>query len=108
MFGRTRKPTADEWGLDQLKKAGDDLSKPHRIEFVLSFATQSVAEQAAPKLQAAGFSVEVKPDESNWRCLATKTMVPELGELEKIHGDMDEIAASLGGWYVGWGTGAEN
>jgi hypothetical protein len=108
LFGCTKKPTLDEWGLDQLKKAGNDLSKQHKIEFVLSFSTQSVAEQAAPRLRSAGFGVEVKQDGSDWRCLATKTMIPDLAALEQIHRDMDQIAASLGGRYEGWGTGAED
>ena len=71
LFGCSKKPTLDEWGLDQLKQAGDDLSKPHKLEFVLSFSTQSVAEQASPKLRSAGFGVEVKQDGSDWRCLTT-------------------------------------
>jgi hypothetical protein len=108
LFGCNRKPTLDEWGLDQLKKAGDDLSKPHKIEFVLSFPSQSIADQAAPRLKTAGYDIEVKQDGRDWRCLATKTMIPELVALEKIHRDMDEVAASLGGRYDGWGTGAEN
>lgn len=98
----------DEWGLDQLKKAGDDLSKPHKIEFILSFPTRSIADQAAPRLKSAGFSVEVKQDGSDWRCVGTKTMVPDLAELERIHRDMDQVVAPLGGRYEGWGTGAEN
>jgi len=108
LFGCGKKPTADEWGLDQLKQAGDDLSKPHKLEFILSFPAKAAAEQAVPKLKSAGFDAEVKPDEDHWRCVATKTMVPSLAELQRIHGDMDQIAGSLGGWYQGWGTGAEN
>ena len=108
LFGCGRKRTLDQWSLDQLKKAGDDLSKPHQIEFVLSFSSQSVADQAAPRLKTAGFDVQVKQDGGDWRCLATKTMIPDLAALEKIHEEMDQMAVSFGGRYEGWGTGAEN
>jgi hypothetical protein len=42
IFSRWRKkeePDLDQQVLDQLKKAGSDLSKPHNIEFFLYFPT---------------------------------------------------------------------
>ena len=100
-FGCGKKPDLDELVLIQLKKAGLDLSKPHHIDFYLYFQTQPVAEQAAPKITATGFNVEVR---TNWLCYATKTMVPDLAALQKIRLDFNSLAASLGGKYDGWGT----
>ncbi len=109
LFGCSKKPDLDGAVLIQLKKAGSDLSKPHAIEFFLYFPTQTVAEQAAPRVKAAGFDVQVKPAAkgSDWLCYATKAMVPDLPALQKIRVDFNSLAASLGGQYDGWGTEVE-
>jgi hypothetical protein len=109
LFGCSKKPDPDDLVLTQLKKAGSDLSKPHHIEFFLYFPTQSVAEQAGTQIKTAGFDVTVKAaaQGSDWLCLATKTMVPDLSPLQKIRREFNTLSASLGGDYDGWGTGVE-
>lgn len=111
LFGCTKQPpSADEWALAQLRQAGDDLSKPHKLEFQLRFPTQSAAEQAETRIKTADFDVEAKLDDQKggWICVATKTMIPELAALMKIHNDFDGIATQFGGIYDGWGMAAEN
>jgi hypothetical protein len=109
LFGCSKKPDLDESVLIQLKKAGSNLSKPHHIEFFLYFPTQEIAEQAAPKIRASGFTVEVKQaaQGTDWLCFATKTMVPDLSALQKIRQDFDALTASLNGMYDEWGTPVE-
>jgi Regulator of ribonuclease activity B len=106
----TEQPTLDEWALDQLKQAGEDLSRPHSLEFQLIFPTQPAAEQAASQIKADGFDVTVKPggQDGEWLCAASKMMVPEIAVITKIHQDFDGIAASFGGRYDGWSMAAEN
>jgi hypothetical protein len=110
LFGCSKKPDLDNLVLIQLKKAGSDLSKPHSIEFFLYFPIQPVAEQAALKTKAAGFNVELEPGAggSDWLCFATRTMVPDLPALQKIRADFNDLAASLGGKYDGWGIEVVN
>ena len=109
LFGCSKKPDLDESVLIQLKKAGSDLSKTHKIEFFLYFPTQAKAEQAAQQIKASSFNVEVKQaaQGNDWLCYTTKAMVPDLVALQKIRKDFDSIAASLGGQSDGWGTGVE-
>jgi hypothetical protein len=106
LFGCSKKPDLDEAVLIQLKKAGSDLSKQHRIEFFLYFPTQPVAEQAATQIRTESFNVKVKPaaQGSDWLCFTTKTKSPDLAALQKIRHDFNTLAASLGGIYDGWGT----
>ena|SRR6266850_2239293 len=108
-FNCSKKSDLDELVLNQLKKTGSDLSKPHKIEFFLYFPTRPVAEQAASQIRAAGFDVEVRPAAkgNEWLCLSTKTMVPDLAALQKIRRDFDSLTVSLSGQYDGWGTGIE-
>lgn len=106
LFRSTQKQDLDESVLVQLKKAGSDLSKPHGIEFFLYFPTQSVAENAASSLRTSGFEVDVRRAAQGdaWLCFVTKTMVPELADLQRIRRDFVALAASLSGEYDGWGT----
>lgn len=109
-FGRSKKSDPDQAVLEQLKKAGSDLSKPHDIEFFLYFPNESGAKQAATKIKEAGFAVEARPaaQGTGWLCLAKRTMVPELSALQKIRHDFSSSANALGGEYDGWGTGVVN
>jgi regulator of RNase E activity RraB len=97
---------SDQLVLDQLHKAGSDLSRPHPVEFFLYFPGQDAADQAAVQILNAGLEVTVrrsaKGDE--WLCFAIKNIVPELAILQKIRTDFDALAARLGGDYDGWGT----
>jgi hypothetical protein len=105
-FRQKRGADSDLLVLQQLRKAGSDLSKPHRIEFFLYFPTQQIAEQASLQLRATGFNVDVQPGATSkdWLCFATKEMQPDLASLQKIRADFQVLAASLGGEYDGWGT----
>jgi regulator of RNase E activity RraB len=106
LFRSKGRPDLDQSVLVQLRKAGSDLSKPHNIEFFLYFATQSVAERAALPIRNAGFEVEVKrtAQGDSWLCFATKTMIPELPDLQKIRHNFVTLAVSMNGEYDGWGT----
>jgi regulator of RNase E activity RraB len=109
LFGASKKPDPDESVLIQLRKAGSDLSKPHKIEFFLYFPTEAVAEQAASRIRDEGFEVKIRKAAKGdaWLCLATKTMVPELPMLQKIRQRLGSLADSLKGEYDGWGTGVQ-
>ena len=106
LFGCSKKPDLDESALIQLRKAGSDRSKPHKIEFFLYFPTRAIAEQAASRIRDAAFQGDVQSAAKGdaWLCFATKTMVPELAALQKIRRDFDVLAVSLKGAYDGWGT----
>jgi regulator of RNase E activity RraB len=106
LFRRKGKPDLDGSVLVQLRRVGSDLSKPHNLEFFLYFPTQSVAEEAALQIRNAGFEVEVKKGAQGdqWLCFATKTMVPDLPDLQKIRHNFVPLAASIDGEYDGWGT----
>ena len=100
------RPDLDQSVLVQLRKAGSDLTKPHHIEFFLYFPTKPVADEAALTIRNAGFEDEVRnaAPGDHWLCFATKTMVPELSELQKIRRDFVSLAVSMNGEYDGWGT----
>jgi regulator of RNase E activity RraB len=109
-FGLAKTKDPDQLALQQLKKAGSNLSKPHKIEFFLYFKSQASAEAVAPTIKNSGFDVEVRQaaQGTDWLCLATKAMVPELVALKKIRRNFNAIAVANDGEYDGWGTGVVN
>ena len=109
IFSRWQKKTSadpDQLVLDQLKKAGSDLSKPHPIEFFLYFPTEDSASEASKDIKAEVDEMKVGPsaDKKNWLCFATKRMVPDHDELVRLRKRFTEIAKKYGGEYDGWGT----
>jgi hypothetical protein len=106
LFGFAKKADPDQMVLEQLKKAGSDLAKPHKIEFFLYFPTQAAANNASLRIKAKGFQVEVKQAATGpaWLCFATRAMAPQLKEMQQIRKDFTAIALADGGDYDGWGT----
>jgi len=97
LFRSKETPDLDRSVILQLRKAGSDLSKPHNLEFFVYFPTQSLAEQAALTMRNAEFQVDVSTvaQGDNWLCLATKTMVPVLPDLQKIRQDFVALSMSM-------------
>ena len=107
IFGLAKTNDPDHLVLQELKKAGSNLSKPHKIEFFLYFKSHASAEAVAPSIKNLGFDIEVRQSAqgTDWLCLATKAMVPELAALQKIRRNFNAIAAANDGEYDGWGPG---
>jgi regulator of ribonuclease activity B len=109
LFSGCRKkeqPDLDLQVLDQLKKAGADLSSIHDLEFYLYFPTEAAAREAANAVKDEGCEVKVRlgADDKNWLCYATKRMVPNHAELVRQRERFNEIARKGGGEYDGWET----
>ena len=97
---------SDAQVLDQLKRYGSDLSKPHQLEFFLYFPTEADAQKAAEQIRAKSFEVKVEraAQGESWLCFATKTMLPELKAIQNITIQFNEIAKRFGDNYDGWGS----
>src|SRR5688572_22890891 len=109
IFSRWQKkeePDLDQQVLDQLKKAGSDLSKPHNIEFFLYFPTDVSANAAAKDVKAEVDNVRVQlgSDQKTWLCFGTKRMIPNHSKLVALRKRFNEIAHTGAGIYDGWGT----
>lgn len=107
-FSRWQKtaPDLDQQVLDQLKKAGSDMSKPHNIEFFLYFENQEAADRAAKQVEkdVENAKVQRAANDSAWLCFATKRMVPDHEELVRLRKRFNSIASESQGEYDGWGT----
>lgn len=95
--------------LDQLRAAGSNLAKPHRIAFYLYLPSKPEAAAAEAELRPLGYSVEVRegPDDIHWLCLATRTMVPTIQGLTGARVVFKGLAQRHKGAYDGWQAAIE-
>ncbi len=96
----------DQQVLDQLKKAGSNLKKPHNIEFFLYFPTKAAAQRVAQELKKDKFIVKVERGSQgpDWLCFATRKMVPAHAALVGLRKRFDAMANKFKGTYDGWGS----
>jgi hypothetical protein len=93
--------------LQQLRRHGSDLTKPHEFEFYLYLPTRKFATKAADKIRQSGFSAaDVSRSASGdaWLCVAKKTLVPAKADLADHARFFEQIATALGGEFDGWET----
>lgn len=95
--------------LDELARAGSDLTREHLIEFYLYFPTDTAAAEIATILAQEGFETRVSAAEGKqvWALLASKRMRPELAPLRAVRDRLTALVAERGGEYDGWGTEVE-
>jgi regulator of RNase E activity RraB len=96
----------DDVFMELLSSLGADHSLPREIEHFLYFATPEDAERAAQELRTHGYATEVaeRREEANWLLLATGQMTPDQEKISDIRRRMEQVAATFGGHYDGWGT----
>jgi regulator of ribonuclease activity B len=90
--------------LAQLKKTGSDVSKRHAFEFYFYLPDEDRANALARELQDRGLATRVSrgPDDPNWLCLATMTMVPETAKLEELGRLFEALAQKHRAEFDGW------
>lgn len=83
--------------------------KPRPVSFWLYFPNENNAELAKIVLEKDGFDADIFPpsddpdiDDSDWLCIAYKTMIPEYEELSELRKWLVNVAAELSGIYDGW------
>ncbi len=99
----------DNEALSQLRAAGSDLAKPHKVEFYLVVPSEASAEAAAAAIRPRGYTVAVSAgeDESHWLCLSSRTMVPTIEEITVARSLFKGMALKYQGAYGGWNTAIE-
>lgn len=104
-FGLYQSADPDQLQIEQLSKAGIDMSKPQEIAFTLHFAVAHDEAKACVSIYEKKFDVvSQRPEKADekWTCTATKTILPDLKVLRKIRRDFEAIAAANKGSYDGW------
>src|SRR5262245_18281730 len=92
--------------LQQLVTAGSDLSKPHKVDFLLYLPDEDRATKTCDVLKKEDYTGKVQRGAQGpqWQCLATNSLVPSHAEIVAIGRHMEDLAKLHGGSYDGWGT----
>lgn len=101
---------ADRQTLNELRKAGADLTKPTEVNFYLYFETQAAAMDAAAQAQTPELPARVRPgaDGKTWLCFVSGTMVPAELAIRAASTRLQAVATALGGEYDGWEAAVSN
>ena len=101
-----QKLSPDGQVIEQLKKAGSNLSKPHDAEFFLYFPTKEAADRVAENLKSSGFGTTVRAVAKGpeWLLLATKAIIPTEAEMVRLRTELSALSEKEQGSYDGWGT----
>jgi hypothetical protein len=97
--------------LRRMQAAGDDLSRPRKIEFTVVFSTGISAERFAEHFQCLGYRVSVDFAETvenyPWDVVVTKEMQPSHAEIGNFEILLQSVADPLDGRNDGWGCLSE-
>lgn len=91
--------------LRGMARAGDDLSKPRKVEFLFSFASEKHAKEFAAAVRAKiGLESATAPDGllDEWNTTVAKEMVPTHGDITKLEEQLTLLADAHGGEACGW------
>lgn len=95
----------DQKTLSQLRAAGSNLSKPHKVDHWLYFKNQTDAAATAKDLLHQGFSeVSGAPFHAEWRVKAPHRFVPAPEAVANSTKPMESLAAAHCGEYDDWET----
>jgi len=102
-----RKKCSDELALIALEENGEDLSKPHVIDFWFESDNAQDARAIAEELSGKAFSATIllSDDGDSFTCKANKELIPELNTMRTLRKEFTALAQQHGGVYNGWGAG---
>lgn len=100
----------DSEALKQLRAAGSDVAKPHRVEFYVYAPSEEAAEAAAAAVRLVGYTARVSAGEedANWLCVASRTMLPTIAEITVARNLFKGVAQKYQGAYGGWSAAIEH
>jgi hypothetical protein len=105
-IGSSAELSPDGQVIQQLKKAGSNIRKPHDIEFFFYFPTLEAAERIAAALKIEGFNAKVQhaAKGNDFVVSATKSIVPTEAGLVALRQKFNAMSAVEKGDYDGWGS----
>ena len=100
----------DNEALRQLRSAGSDLAKPHKVEFYVVVPSEASADAAADAIRPLGYTVTVSAgeDDAHWLCVSSRTMLPTIEEITVARSLFKGMALKYQGAYGGWNTAIEH
>jgi len=109
---RASKVQFDDWDtklIEKLRRSGVDPFQPVDVDFFVALPTREVADTVASRLQAEGFTVDIRELADSvdlpWSVHALKSMSLNVHSVREVSTRMRGLAAETGGRYDGWAPG---
>ncbi len=93
---------ADLMVLDQLAKAGSDLSQATNVRWYVYFPSDEAAKAFAGLVREKGWAVERRATENAFLCLCARSTVPTLEAIRAMREELAELAKGLEPDIDGW------
>jgi Regulator of ribonuclease activity B len=97
--------------LQRMEAQGDDLTRPHNIEFTVVFPNQDSADQFARHIGALGYEASIEFSETvdgfPWDVVVVNLMAPSHNEIREFETVIQTAASGFGGRNDGWVCGSE-
>jgi len=94
--------------LRRMAAAGDKMSKPRDIDFVVATPSEMAAQRVADIADGWGYAARVKHSACvpslPWDVTIVKHMVPTHEAISKFEAELELVAARVGGRNDGWGS----
>lgn len=102
--GRASPAEGDRMVIEELRKAGSDLSHPSHLRHYLYFRTEESARAAGEELRAGEFEVGVDRAARGrtWLALAEHDLLLTEEAIAGVRSQLEDLAERLGGEYDGW------
>lgn len=88
--------------IEDLLRAGADLSRPRHTRHLLYFPSQDLAMRAKAMLQTSERSIQVQKVDGEHLLILEVTMVVNAQTIASLRGELEQMAAQYGGGYDGW------
>jgi uncharacterized protein (TIGR01619 family) len=96
--------------IDALKKKGDELKKPRKIEHLFYFRTVAARQAFLKAMDLPGFTIDEIPVERTelgdygFRLVLSRSDIPEQPDIDRISVYFRELSTKNNGHYEGWQT----
>ncbi|SRR6266571_2579120 len=88
--------------LEQLRKAGLDLSNPFHIRHIFSAPTGDAARGLQQELESRGLKPELTEESGRWKIALPEELVLEESSMAAKRAEFQSLAGNFGGAYAGW------
>ena len=92
----------DRTMIEQLRKAGFDLSTPFHIRYIFTAPTRDSAHQLTQELETRGLHPEVSEEGGRWRIAAPQEVVLSESGMAVQRAEFSSLAGNFGAQYYGW------
>lgn len=92
----------DQAIIEQLRKAGLDLSSPFHIRHIFVLPNREAADQMVSELKSRGLNPETSEAAGSWKVAAAEDMVLEEAAMAAKRAEFSSLAGNFGGKYGGW------